>query len=64
MYVVFSARTSGTAVERVLDKFSKCRMTILLRDFNVKIGKEDIFKLTGNLDLQLPFENFFSVVNM
>jgi hypothetical protein len=36
-------------LERVFDKFSKYNMKILLRDFNAKAGKEDIFKTTiGN----------------
>jgi hypothetical protein len=39
-------------LERVLDKFSKYHTKILLRDFNVKVGREDIFKLTiGNESL-------------
>jgi hypothetical protein len=36
-------------LERVFDKFPKYHMKILLRDFNAKVGREDIFKLTiGN----------------
>jgi hypothetical protein len=31
-------------LERVFDKFSKYHMNILLRDFNAKVGREDIFK--------------------
>jgi exonuclease III len=31
-------------LERVIDKFHKYRMKILLGDFNAKIGREDIFK--------------------
>jgi hypothetical protein len=31
---------------RVLDKFPKYHMKILLGDFNAKVGREDIFKLT------------------
>jgi exonuclease III len=39
-------------LERVFDKFSKYHMTILLRDFNAKVGREDIFKPTiGNESL-------------
>jgi exonuclease III len=34
-------------LERVLDKFPKYHMTILLGDLNVKVGREDIFKLTN-----------------
>jgi exonuclease III len=30
--------------ERVFDKFPKYHMEILLGDFNVKVGREDIFK--------------------
>jgi hypothetical protein len=33
-------------VERVFDKFPKYHMKILLRDFNAKVGREDIFKPT------------------
>jgi exonuclease III len=33
-------------LERVFDKFSKYYMKILLGDFNVKIGMEDIFRTT------------------
>jgi exonuclease III len=33
-------------LERVFDKFPKYHMQILLGDFNVKVGKEDIFKQT------------------
>jgi hypothetical protein len=33
-------------MERVFDKFPKYHMKILLRDFSVKVGREDIFKLT------------------
>jgi exonuclease III len=36
-------------LERVFDKFTKYHMKILLGDFNAKVGREDIFKLTiGN----------------
>jgi hypothetical protein len=36
-------------LERVFGKFAKYHMKILLGDFNVKVVKEDIFKLTiGN----------------
>jgi hypothetical protein len=36
----------------VFDKFPKYHMKILLSDFNAKIGREDIFKLTtGNESL-------------
>jgi exonuclease III len=33
-------------LEHVFNKFPKYRMKILLGDFNVKVGKEDIFKPT------------------
>jgi exonuclease III len=33
-------------LESVFDKFLKYHMKILLGDFNAKVGKEDIFKLT------------------
>jgi hypothetical protein len=36
-------------LERVFDKFPKYHMEILLGDFNAKVGRKDIFKLTiGN----------------
>jgi hypothetical protein len=36
-------------LERMFDKFLKYHMKILLGDFNAKVGREDIFKLTlGN----------------
>jgi hypothetical protein len=39
-------------LERVLDKVPKYFMKLLLRDFNVKVGREDILKLTiGNESL-------------
>jgi hypothetical protein len=39
-------------LERVFDKFPKYRMKIILGEFNEKVGKEDIFKLTnGNVSL-------------
>jgi hypothetical protein len=33
-------------LEHVVDKFPKYDMKILLRDFNAKVGREDIFKAT------------------
>jgi hypothetical protein len=33
-------------LERVFDKFPKYHMKILFEDFNAKVGREDIFKLT------------------
>jgi hypothetical protein len=33
-------------LERVFDKFPKYNMKILLGDFNIKVGREDIFKPT------------------
>jgi hypothetical protein len=39
-------------VERVFDKFAKYHKNILLGNYNAKIGREDIFKLTiGNKSL-------------
>jgi hypothetical protein len=36
-------------LEIVFDKFPKYHIKILLRDFNAKVGREDIFKPTvGN----------------
>jgi hypothetical protein len=34
----------------VFDKFPKYHMKILLGDFNAKVGREEIFKLTGDVD--------------
>jgi ribosomal protein RSM22 (predicted rRNA methylase) len=34
-------------VKRVLDKFPKCHMKILLGDFNAKVSREDISKPTA-----------------
>jgi hypothetical protein len=40
-------------LERVFDKFLKYHMKILVGDFSVKVGREDIFKPTiGNESLQ------------
>jgi hypothetical protein len=33
-------------LERVFDKFPKYHILIMLGDFNAKIGRKDIFKLT------------------
>jgi hypothetical protein len=39
-------------LERIFDKFPKYHMKNLLGDFNVEVGKEDIFKqATGNESL-------------
>jgi hypothetical protein len=39
-------------MECIFDKFPKYHMTILLGDFNARVGREDIFKLTvGNESL-------------
>jgi exonuclease III len=39
-------------LERMFDKFPKYHLKILLGDFNAKVGKEDIFKLSiGNESL-------------
>jgi hypothetical protein len=37
-------------LERVFNKFPKYHMKILLRDFNTKIDKEDIFKPTIGIE--------------
>jgi hypothetical protein len=40
-------------LEGVCDEFPEHHMKILLGDFNAKVGREDIFKLTiGNESLQ------------
>jgi hypothetical protein len=51
--------------ECMFDKFPKYYMTILLGDFNAKVGKEDIFKLTiGNESLhEISNDNGAIVVN-
>jgi hypothetical protein len=38
-------------LERLLDKFPKCHIKILLRDFSAKLGKEDIKLTIGNESL-------------
>jgi exonuclease III len=52
-------------LERVFDKFLKYHMKILLGDFNVKVGKEDIFKQTiGNESLhEISNDNGVRLVN-
>jgi exonuclease III len=52
-------------LERVFDKFPKCHMKIVLGDFNTKVGKEDIFKLTiGNESLhEICNDNGVRLVN-
>jgi exonuclease III len=52
-------------LEHVLDKFLKYYKKILLGDFNVKVGREDIFKLTiGNEILhEISNDNEVWVVN-
>jgi endonuclease/exonuclease/phosphatase family metal-dependent hydrolase len=44
-------------LERVFDKFLKYHMNILLGDFNAKVGREDIFKLT------IRNENLHEIIN-
>jgi hypothetical protein len=52
-------------LERVSDKFLKYHMKILLGDFNAKVGREDIFKLTiGNESLhEIGNDNGVRLVN-
>jgi hypothetical protein len=52
-------------LERKFVKFPKCNMKILLGDFNIKVGKEDIFKpTTGNESLnEINIDNGVRVVN-
>jgi exonuclease III len=52
-------------LERVFKKFPKYHMKILLGDFNVKVGREDIFKLTiGNESLhEISNDNVVGLVN-
>jgi endonuclease/exonuclease/phosphatase family metal-dependent hydrolase len=51
-------------MERVIDKFSKYHMK-MLGDFNAKVGREDVFKLTiGNESLhEINNENGVRLVN-
>jgi exonuclease III len=52
-------------LERVLDKFPKYHMKILLGDFNAKVGRKDISKLTiGNERLhEITNDNGVRLVN-
>jgi hypothetical protein len=52
-------------LERVFGKFSKYHMKILLGDFNAKVGRKDIFKLTiGNESLhEISKDNGVRLVN-
>jgi hypothetical protein len=52
-------------LEHVLDKFQIYHMKILLRDFNAKVGREDIFKpAVGNESLHaISNDNGVRVVN-
>jgi hypothetical protein len=52
-------------LERAFDKFPKYPMKILLRDFNAKVGREDIFKPTiGNESLhEISNDNGIRVAN-
>jgi hypothetical protein len=52
-------------LERIFEKFPKYHMTILLRDLNAKVGREDILKPTiGNESLhEISNDNGVGVVN-
>jgi hypothetical protein len=52
-------------LELVFDKFPKYHMKILLGDFNAKVGREDIFKLTiGNESLhEISNDNGVRLIN-
>jgi hypothetical protein len=52
-------------LERLFDKFPKQHMKILLRDFNVKVGREDIFRQKiGNVSShEINDDNGVNVVN-
>jgi hypothetical protein len=52
-------------LERVFDKFPKYQMNILLRDFNTRLDREDVFKLTtGKENLhEISNDNEVRVVN-
>jgi hypothetical protein len=48
-------------LERVLDKFLKYHMKILLGNFNAKVGREEIFKPTiGNKSLNINMASNFT----
>jgi predicted RNA-binding protein associated with RNAse of E/G family len=51
--------------ERVLDKYSKYHMKMLLGDFSAKVGREDMFNpTTGNKSLhKISNDNGVRVVN-
>jgi exonuclease III len=44
-------------LKRVFDKFPKYNRKILIGDFNVKVGREDIFNLQGLHPVVLPYVN-------
>jgi hypothetical protein len=52
-------------LEQVSDQFPRYQMKILLRDFNAKVGREDIFKpIIGNDSLhEVNNDNGIRVVN-
>jgi hypothetical protein len=52
-------------LERVFDKFPKYHMKILLGDFNAKVGREDIFKLTIRYESlhEISNDNGLRVIN-
>jgi hypothetical protein len=52
-------------LEQIFDKFPRYHMTILLGDFNFKVGREDMFKPTiGNESLyEISNDNEVRVVN-
>jgi exonuclease III len=52
-------------LEHVFDKFPNYHMKILLGDFNAKVGKEDIFKLTIGIESshEICFENGLMLLN-
>jgi hypothetical protein len=51
---------------RVYDQFSRCDTTVLLDDFNTKVGREDIFKPTiGNESPhEISDDNVVRVINL
>jgi hypothetical protein len=52
-------------LKHVFDTFPKCRMKVMLGDFNAKVGSEDIFKPTiGNESLhKISHDNGVRLVN-
>jgi hypothetical protein len=57
-------RFCGELEHYLFDKFPKYYMIILLGDFNAKVGREDIFKLTIGNDNVVRVVNFATSKNL